>query len=116
MFEETSNISAVRRGLYQVGQGRERTSIIFLADNQTSCLLPSAFCLARRAVIFGVNAVSEAEAIAFGIEHNWSVLWGSDIDLPQVTSMFDDSALEEQLRWLDAENSLPIAIEDNLIE
>ncbi len=67
-------------------------------------------------VIFGVNATSEAEAVAFSIEHNWSVLWGSDIELEQITSMFDDSALEEQLRWLDVENSLPIAVEDNLDE
>ncbi len=67
-------------------------------------------------VLFGVNAASEAEAVAFSIEHNWSVLWGSDIELESLTSMFDDNALKEQLEWLDAENSLPLSINDNLDE
>ena len=67
-------------------------------------------------VLFGVNASSEAEAIAFSVEHNWSVLWGSDLESTQITSIFDDSALKEQLEWLDAENSLPLSIEDNLDE
>lgn len=67
-------------------------------------------------VLFGVNAASEAEAVAFSIEHNWSVLWGSDIELESITSMFDDNALKEQLEWLDAENSLPLSINDNLDE
>ena len=67
-------------------------------------------------VIFGVNASSEAEAVAFSVEHNWSVMWGSDLELDQITSMFDDKALQQQLEWLDAENSLPISIENNLDE
>ena len=67
-------------------------------------------------IIFGVNASSEAEAVAFSIEHNWSVLWGSDIDLESITLMFDDNALKEQLEWLDTENSLPLSIDNNLDE
>ncbi len=67
-------------------------------------------------VIFGVNATSEAEAVAFSIEHNWSVMWGSDLELDQITSMFDDSALKEQLEWLNTDNSLPISIDNDLDE
>lgn len=67
-------------------------------------------------VIFGVNASSEAEAVAFSVEHNWSVMWGSDLELDQITSMFDDTALLEQLEWLDAENSLPLSIGNDLDE
>jgi hypothetical protein len=40
-------------------------------------------------ILFGVNSASEAEAIAYSVEHNWSVLWGSDADLEQILSMFD---------------------------
>lgn len=66
-------------------------------------------------VLFGVDATSEAEAVSFSVEHNWSVLWGvDDLDLDLATSMFDEEALKEQLGWLDAENSLPLSIDDNL--
>lgn len=67
-------------------------------------------------VIFGVNATSEAEAVAFSVEHNWSVIWGSEIDLEQVASMFDDQALQEQLKMLDRQNSLPLSLDNNLNE
>jgi DNA modification methylase len=68
-------------------------------------------------VIFGVNATSESEAVAFSVEHNWSVLWGAgEIDLDFATSLFDEDALKEQLEWLDAENSLPLSIESNIDE
>ena len=67
-------------------------------------------------VLFGVNASSEAEAVAFSVEHNWSVMWGSEIDLEQITSMFDDTALKQQLEWLDVKNSLPISIGNDLDE
>jgi DNA modification methylase len=67
-------------------------------------------------VIFGVNSSSEAEAIAYSVEHNWSVLWGSDADLDSIISMFDQEALTEQLKILDFENSLPLSIDDNLDE
>ena len=67
-------------------------------------------------VVFGVNATSEAEAVAFSIEHNWSVLWGSDLSSEQISSIFEDSALEEQLQWLKSEESLPLSVEDNLDE
>ena len=67
-------------------------------------------------VLFGVNSNSEAEAIAYSIEHNWSVLWGSDADLEQMLSLFEESALTEQLRMLDGENSLPLSVDENLDE
>lgn len=67
-------------------------------------------------VLFGVNSTTEAEAIAYSIEHNWSVLWGSDADLEQMLSMFEESALTEQLKVLDGENSLPLSVEEDLDE
>ena len=68
-------------------------------------------------VLFGVDAVSEAEAVSFSVEHNWSVLWGvDDLDLDLAVSLFDEEALKEQMEWLDAENSLPLSIDDNLEE
>lgn len=68
-------------------------------------------------VLFGLDATSEEEAVAFSVEHNWSVMWGiDDLDLDFVKSMFDENALKEQLEWLDAENSLPISVDDNLNE
>lgn len=67
-------------------------------------------------VLFGVNSNSEAEAIAYSIEHNWSVLWGSDADLEQMLSLFEEEALTEQLRVLDGENSLPLSVDENLDE
>ena len=68
-------------------------------------------------VLFGVDATTEAEAVSFSVEHNWSVLWGvEELDLEFATSMFDESALKEQIEWLDAENSLPLSIDDDLDE
>ena len=67
-------------------------------------------------VLFGVNSTTEAEAIAYSVEHNWSVLWGSEIELEQVMTMFDDEAIEAQLEKLNAENSLPLSIENDLDE
>lgn len=67
-------------------------------------------------VIFGVGAKTEAEAVAYSVEHNWSVTWGSDIDLNSILSMFDDNALSEQLDFLQQESSLPISLGDDLEE
>ena len=67
-------------------------------------------------VVFGVNSTSEAEAVAFSIEHNWSVLWGSEVSLEEIISMFDAENLQQQLDLLQSESSLPIAVEDNLDE
>ena len=66
--------------------------------------------------LFGVNANSEAEAIAFSVEHNWSVLWGGEVDLESTLSLFDNDALTEQLEKLNKEQSLPISINDDLAE
>lgn len=67
-------------------------------------------------VLFGVNAITEQEAIAYSIEHNWSVVWGSGLETAEVTSLFDDIALAAQLEELSEAGSLPISIEDNLDE
>lgn len=65
-------------------------------------------------VIFGVNASSEAEAVAFSIDHNWSVTWGSDLELDQIITMFDNDSLQSQLKILNEESSLPFSIENDL--
>lgn len=65
-------------------------------------------------VLFGVNANDESEAIAFSIEHNWSVTWGSDLEFDQVATLFDSQALQEQLTWLDAQEFAPISLDNDL--
>lgn len=65
-------------------------------------------------VLFGVNAVDESEAIAFSIEHNWSVTWGSELELDQVMTLFDSEALQEQLTFLNSEQAFPISFDDDL--
>lgn len=63
-------------------------------------------------VIFGVSATSEPEAIAYSVEHNWSVTWGSDIDTKDLLTMFDAEKLEEQLQELRDAESLPVGFGD----
>ena len=65
-------------------------------------------------VLFGVNAVNEAEAIAFSVEDNLSSTWGSEITVAQVLTMFDTEDLSAQFRLLDEANSLPLSFADDL--
>ncbi len=67
-------------------------------------------------VLFGVNAVTEQEAIAYSIEHNWSVLWGSDLETLEAASLFDDAALAAQLEELSEAGSLPMSVGEDLDE
>lgn len=63
-------------------------------------------------VIFGVNSASESEAIAYSIEHNWSVSWGSDIDTGDLMTMFDSEALTEQIEAIG--NDIPLSFGEDV--
>jgi DNA modification methylase len=62
-------------------------------------------------VVFGVNAASEAEGIAYSISHNLSPLWGSDLDFIDQTRLFDEDLLRDQLTGLADLDLLPIGID-----
>jgi hypothetical protein len=54
-------------------------------------------------VVFGVNAESEGDAIAYSISHNLSAMWGSNLSFLDQSRLFSEDLLKVQLTGL-AEN------------
>ena len=67
-------------------------------------------------VIFGGDADDEQSAIAFSIEHNLSVLWGSEFSSEEMLKLFDAEAIASQLSELMNTESIPITFKDNTDE
>jgi hypothetical protein len=63
--------------------------------------------------VFGVDAESEEEAIAYSVSHNLSPLWGSSFTWLDQSRLFDEDALKDQLTGLYdvAPESLPIGLD-----
>ena len=52
-------------------------------------------------VIFGVDSESRAAAVAFAIDHNHLTLMGGDLDVTDMLSIWDESALQAVLQDTD---------------
>lgn len=66
-------------------------------------------------VVFGVDAGNEDEAISYSVSHNLSALWGSDLEFLDMTRLFDEDLLKEQLTGLAdlSPDLLPIGLDGN---
>lgn len=66
--------------------------------------------------VFGVDADSEAEAIAYSVSHNLSPLWGGEFTFLDSIKLFDESLLESQLTGLAEFDALPVGIDGSDVD
>jgi hypothetical protein len=77
---------AVLRSMNGAGENPPRGIVI---DSNGQWLVP---------VLFGLDARSQAEAEAYGVDHNALTLGGSGLGVEDVLRLFDETALESLLR------------------
>jgi hypothetical protein len=63
-------------------------------------------------VVFGVNAETEGDAIAYSISHNLSAMWGSNLSFLDQSRLFSDDLLKAQLIGLsEVDGAFPVGLD-----